>query len=141
MAIKERWKHTRPLALSTDEAITKAIEIFSSHIEVECAYLFGSHASGLACADSDIDFAFHAAKSFLWEDYYTLYGLFSKAFRTDRFDLVWLDKSPPDVVFDIIKFGRVIYHCNADKLNDFELYAKKRFWEYKNYLNSRARNG
>lgn len=115
MAIRQRWQGTRPILLSTDEAIASAVSLFSSDPKIIAAYLFGSRASGAASRDSDIDLAFHS----------------------DRFDLLWLDRAAPDITFDVIKFGRMIFHRGDELLNDFELYAKKRFWDYKIYLRER----
>ncbi len=137
MAISERWKYTKPLTLPTSDMIDIAKDLFSSHPKIEIGYLFGSRLQENAKPHADIDIAFHSTKDFRWEDYYLLMGDFSKAFHSDRFDLLWLDKASPDIVFDVIKFGRVIFYRDADMLNDFELYAKKRFWDYKIYLHKR----
>ncbi len=137
MAIMERWKGTQPILLSTDEAIASAVSLFSSNRKIIAAYLFGSRAFGSASSDSDIDLAFHASREFTWNDYYLLWRDLSKSFHSDRFDLLWLDRAAPDITFDVIKFGRMIFHRDAELLNDFELYAKKRFWDFKIYLRER----
>ncbi|HPA73706.1 MAG TPA: nucleotidyltransferase domain-containing protein [Spirochaetota bacterium] len=141
MAIMERWKGTQPIPLSTDEAIASAVSLFSSNRKIIAAYLFGSRAFGSASSDSDIDLAFHPSREFSWDDYYLLRRDLSKAFHSDRFDLLWLDRAAPDITFDVLKHGRTIYYQNEDLLNDFELYAKKRYWDYAIYLRERSRRG
>ena len=134
MAISDRWRNTRPLTLDTEEAAGCFVEVSSADPRVLIAYLFGSRARGESAPESDIDFAFHADRAFKWGDYYLLWRSVSRALHTDRFDLVWLDMASPDIVFHVIKFGRPLFHRSDECMNDFELYAKKRFWDYKMYL-------
>ncbi len=141
MAVKEKWRGTRPLGISTEEALNRAIEIVKGNEKVLVLYAFGSRIRGRnsASAESDIDFAFLGDKTFTWEDYYTLHGSFSKALGTDRFNLLWLNRADPIITFEVIATGKSIYFRDPDILNDFELKAKKRFYDYKYYLERRRR--
>ena len=141
MAIQERWKNTRPITVTTERAVACSAKIFSSDSRILAAYLFGSRARDGDHPESDIDLAFHADNSFTWNDYYLLWRSISKALHSDRFDLLWLDTASPDIVFDVIKFGRHVFHRNDETLNQFELYAKKRFWDYKIYLRKKIPEG
>jgi predicted nucleotidyltransferase len=120
-----------------EEALASVLSLFSADPRILAGYLFGSRAAGASSPYSDIDIAFHASNDFAWNNYYMLWRDISKAFRSDRFDLLWLDRAAPDITFDVIKFGRMIFHRDDELLNDFELYAKKRFWDYKIYLRER----
>jgi len=134
MAVKEKWKDTLPLSYSTDEAVNRIISIAQQTPSVQILYLFGSRVAGWEHHDSDIDFAFYTDKEFLWEDYYVLRSRLTSSLRTDRVNFVWLNKSDAIFVFEVITSGRVIYYKDADQLNDFELKAKKNFYDYRFYL-------
>lgn len=127
--------------MPTETAVASSVKIFSSDSRILAAYLFGSRARNENLHGSDLDLAFHADSSFTWNDYYLLWRNISKALHSDRFDLLWLNTASPDIVFDVIKFGRSVFHRNDEILNDFELYAKKRFWDYRIYLRERFNDG
>jgi predicted nucleotidyltransferase len=134
MAIQERWKKTRPIKITTEAAVAGSVAIFSSDPRILAAYLFGSRARYEDHPESDIDLAFHTDQYFKWDDYYLLWRSISKDIRSDRFDLLWLDTASPDIVFDVIKYGKLVFHRDNEALNNFELYSKKRFWDYRVYL-------
>lgn len=139
MSIKERWKGTTPIKVSTEELIDSVCDLFSSDDRVHAAYLFGSRSEGGNRAGSDVDLAFHASRDFHWDDYYGLRGALTKRLKSERLDLVWLDVAGPVITFEIIRLGRVFYYRDADLINEFELYAKKRFWDHREYLRKRHR--
>jgi len=134
MAIQERWKNTNPITITTETAVARSVNIFSSDSRILAAYLFGSRAREEDHPESDIDLAFHADRKFKWDDYYLLWRSLSKSLHSDRFDLLWLDTASPDIVFDVIKCGKLVFHRDDEVLNNFELYSKKRFWDYRVYL-------
>lgn len=139
MAVKEKWKGTRPLTISTEEAVDRALDVIREIRKVLVFYLFGSRATGGATSESDIDFAFLSSKDFSWEEYYSLRGRLSGVLGTDRFNLLWLNKADPIITFEVIAMGRPLYFKDPETLNDFELRAKKRYYDYKNYLERRRR--
>lgn len=134
MGVKEKWKNTLPLSCTTDEAVNLLISIARQTPCVQILYLFGSRVSGVEQHDSDIDFAFYTDKKFSWEDYYVLRSRLTSCLHTDRLNFVWLNKSDAVLIFEVIASGRVIYYSDADQLNDFELKAKKNFYDYRFYL-------
>ncbi|RLG02303.1 MAG: hypothetical protein DRN61_06725, partial [Thaumarchaeota archaeon] len=98
--VKEKWKDTQPLRISTEEAVRRAIELMKGNERILILYLFGSRGGeGEASPDSDIDFAFLTDTSFTWDDYYALHGSMSKALGTDRFNLLWLNRADPIITF------------------------------------------
>ena len=92
------------------EAIRKAV---STSSEVQAALLFGSHATGRARAESDVDVAvlLQAAptstnrKQLLM----SLAGALGKELGSDRLDLVLLNDAPPKLAFHVLKHGIVAF--------------------------------
>lgn len=141
MGVKERWRGTKEIRFSTDEAVALILPILQREHHVLAAYLFGSRAKEEGCdkakRDADMDIAIHTARDFSWEDYYRLYGELTKALHSDRLDLVWLNKAEPIIAFEVIKTGKVLFYRDADALNEFELMAKKRYYDHVLYLKKR----
>ena len=134
MAVKEKWINTRPIACSTQEAVEHAISIVRQTSLIKILYLYGSRVSGTEHSDSDIDFAFYSVNEFTWDDYYEFHGVLASALHSDRFNLVWMNKAEPVIIFDVITTGKVLYYSDADLLNEFELKSKKNFFDYQYYL-------
>jgi predicted nucleotidyltransferase len=139
MSVKERWKGTKQIKFSTDEAMTLMLSVLKTEHCILIAYLFGSRLKDKNKISSDIDIAIYTSDDFSWQDYYLLYGSLTKRLHSDRLDLVWLNRAEPILSFDVIKNGKVLFFNNADTLNDFELKAKKRYYDYAIYLNKRRR--
>lgn len=137
MSVKERWKRTTPLKYSTDDAAALMLAILKEDPRILIVYLFGSRAKDTNKISSDIDIAIYTSTDFSWQDYYLLYGNLTKRLRSDRLDLVWLNRAEPILSFDVIKNGKVLFFNNADILNDFELKARKRYYDYALYLKKR----
>lgn len=139
LAIKEKWKNTRILTISTAEAVKRALKVIEGNQKILLFYLFGSRVMGTESPESDIDFAFLSSKDFSWEEYYSLHGRLSSVLGTDRFNLLWLNKADPIITFEVIARGRPLYFKDSETLNDFELKAKKNYYDYKYYLERRRR--
>jgi len=139
LTVREKWKNTRILAISTEEAVERAIKVIKENQKILMFYLFGSRATGKEVPESDIDFAFLSSKDFSWEEYYSLRGRLSSVLGTDRFNLLWLNKADPIITFEAIATGRSLYFKDSETLNDFELKAKKNYYDYKHYLERRRR--
>lgn len=140
MSVKERWNKAKPLAFSTDDAITRILPLLQSDARVSAAYLFGSRAAGSEARLSDIDIAVFTSGNFVWDDYYTLYGDLTRNLHSDRVDMVWLNKAEPVLGFEIIKTGKLLFFRNADILNESELTAKRKYYDYVLYLNKHRRH-
>ncbi len=140
MAVREKWERSRPLTLTTEEAVSRVLGLVQGVPAVLLLYLFGSRAADRAEAASDIDFAFLSDRDFSWDDYYMLHSAVVRTLGTDRVNFLWLNKADPVITFDVIATGRTLYYKDADTLNDFELKAKKTFYDYRHYL-KKHRNG
>ena len=140
MSVKERWIRTKPLEYGTEDAISLLLPLLKSDERIVAAYLFGSRASEEESLSSDIDIAVFTSDDFSWENYYTLYGELTKKLRSDRIDVVWLNKAEPILSFEVVKSGRVLFFHDADMLNEFELKAKKKYYDYILYLNKHRRH-
>jgi predicted nucleotidyltransferase len=134
MAITERWKGTRKLIHGTLEAVGHVVAIIREEPHVPLAYLFGSRVEEQASPEADLDIALHTRGDFSWEDLYRIRGRISMVLETDRLDLVWLDKADPILAFEVIRTGKPIHSTDPDLLNEFELMAKKRYYDYRIYL-------
>ncbi len=139
MAVKEKWKGTRPFTLSTQEAVDRVLPVVREREGILVFYLFGSRARGEETSESDIDFAFFTSREFSWDDYYSLRGSFSTLLGTDRFNLLWLNKADAIITFEVVTAGRILFYADPEVLNDLELKAKKNYYDYKLYLERHRR--
>lgn len=134
MSVKERWKHTQPLRLETQEILEMVLPVLCDDQRILIVYLFGSRMRGEYDETSDVDVAFYTDQRFSWDDYYRLYGSMTKKLRSNRIDLLWLNKADSIVTFQVIKNGKVVYYSDAETLNEFELKSKQLFYDYGHYL-------
>lgn len=120
--------------MGTQEAVARVVDILRGDERVHLAYLFGSRMEERSGPEADLDIALHSIGDFSWDDLYALRGRLSIDLKTDRLDLVWLNKADPILAFEVIRTGKPIHSNDADLLNDFELEAKKRYYDYRIYL-------
>lgn len=124
----------RPIPFTTEEAIEKLQPIFVQNPKILLLYLFGSRARQEETPESDLDFAFYTSPAFAWKDYYALYREVGQVLHTDRFHLLWLNRSDPIMVFTVLREGKILFFRDVDLLNDFENKGKKNFYDYCVYL-------
>lgn len=134
MSVKERWKYTQPLRLETPEILEMVLPVLCDDQRILIVYLFGSRMRDEYDETSDVDVAFYTDQRFSWDDYYRLYGSVTKKLRSNRIDLLWLNKADSIVTFQVIKNGKVVYYSDAETLNEFELKSKQLFYDYGHYL-------
>lgn len=137
MSIKERWKYTQPLRLGTQEILEMVLPVLRDDQRIRIVYLFGSRIRSEYDKTSDVDIGFYSDGEFSWDDYYRLYGNVTKKLRTNRVDLLWLNKADCIITFQVIKNGQVVYYSDAETLNSFELRSKRLFYDYGHYLQKR----
>ena len=91
MAVRERWKGTRPVGLSTSECVDRLLRATVSDARTEAVYLFGSRAAGEGHADSDVDLAIYPTDDYEWDDLFAFRGTLTGLLHSERLDLVWLN--------------------------------------------------
>ncbi len=139
MGVAERWKGKPAIIGSRREIVASAVcELRKDH-RVAAAYVFGSAAREEGGTPQDLDLAIFTEPSFGYENLHELNGTITHALRSDRVDIVWMNKADPILNFEIIKTGRLLFHRGAERLNDFELKAKKAYYDYVLYLEKRRR--
>lgn len=136
MSIKQRWQGTKPINISTEEALDRVLPFLKKDRRILICYLFGSRVAS-EMSHSDLDIAIYTSSDFTWQDYYLLYGEITRALHSDRVDIVWLNRAEPILSFEIITQGKTVYHVDDDLLNEFEIKTKKSFYDYKLYLKRR----
>jgi predicted nucleotidyltransferase len=99
--------------------------------DLDLIVLFGSHATGLARADSDVDVAVRTrtpreARTVEWE--WALMTAVEEAIGGDL-DFVLLNDAPPLLMFEIATEGKPLYEARPDTFLEFQLYAAKRHYD------------
>ena len=128
MAVRERWKGTKPVGLSTSECVDLLLPATVAEARIQAVYLFGSRAAGEGHADSDVDLAIYTTDDYEWDDLFALRGRLTGLLRTERLDLVWLNEAKAEVAFSVIRDGRLLRYADADRLNEFE---RRAIWRYR----------
>ncbi len=134
MGIDERWKGTKPIKLTTKGAIDEILPLFSDDERIEALYLFGSRVRDEGPSSKDLDLAFYTGKDFTWEDFLSLYSEITIKLKSDRVDLVWLNKADPIISFEVVTGGRLLYAKDLDEVEKFETKTRLNFYDYKIYL-------
>lgn len=112
-------------------AIRRAVASLPS---VQAALLFGSHATGRARTDSDVDVAVlldetpqaSAKKNVLM----SLASELGKELRADRLDLVLLNDAPPKLAFHVLRHGIVAFERDPVPLHRFRVATYSRHADY-----------
>ncbi|MFN3504754.1 MAG: nucleotidyltransferase domain-containing protein, partial [Caldimicrobium sp.] len=103
MGVKEKWAKTKEIKLTPKEIIKLVKDMALSYPAILVLYSFGSLARSNFKEGSDVDIAIYTTKDFSCDDFYQLYGELTRKLRSDRVDLVWLNKADPIISFEIIK--------------------------------------
>ena len=108
------------------------------------AYLFGSHARGIAHGFSDLDIAVYIDTTAI-KDTYRLEMNLCMAFDARlnhefASDVRTLNTLPVEVVGEVLTFGRLIYSIDEAARVDFETLARKRYFDFKPVLDEYRRH-
>ena len=125
MGTAERWQGHPPLPGDLSERLDDIVSrlrrggadliyVFGSAVRPD---LEGSHVPG------DLDLAVHG----LDEDVWRVRADLEKALGTDRLDLVRLEETDPELRFEVIARGRLLYAASRELENDFELRALREY--------------
>lgn len=98
------------------------------HLGVEVVYLFGSQAEGVAGETSDIDIGILLKTPIPKSEsitpiYNSLFNILSDSFNMSNFrtiDIVFLDRAPLELRFDVIQHGKILYESSSTARMDFE---------------------
>ncbi len=96
---------------------------FHKDPRIAAAYLFGSRATGSVSAQSDIDVAilvFQAeAEGFSLQDEMRIEAQLSLMLRTDKVDVVLLNRCPLALAYKVIAEGKLLYEAEPIAAMDF----------------------
>ena len=141
MAIRERWKGTRPILLDTETVVEEVLHTIETREAIRASYLFGSRRRGGGSPQSDVDLAIQTDDTFTEEDLFDLRLDLSRAIGSSRIDVVWLNRADPVISFEVVQTGRCLLYRDPDELNEMERLIERRFWEYRLYLRYRTKGG
>ncbi|WP_366922643.1 nucleotidyltransferase domain-containing protein [Metallumcola ferriviriculae] len=108
--------------------------------DIIAAYLFGSHAVGVARDDSDIDIGVLLGK---FPDSPTDYRI-EKAMELEKIlgkqvDFVIINQAPFILQFQIFKEGKIIYEKDADKRATYQMHFLSRYYDFKRFYDFHSR--
>ena len=97
-------------------------------LDVDAVYLFGSQAEGVAGKSSDIDVGILLKNPIPKNEsitplYNALFEILSNTFDMSNFrtiDIVFLDRAPLELCFDVIQHGIILYESSVTARMDFE---------------------
>ena len=141
MAIRERWKGSRPILLDAKSVVQEVLHSIGAREAIRASYLFGSRRRGGGSPQSDVDLAIQTDDTFTEEDLFDLRLDLSRAIGSSRIDVVWLNRADPVIAFEVIQTGRCLLYRDPDELNEMERLIERRFWEYRLYLRYRTKGG
>ena len=130
-----------PINLTT---IERAVAEMAEKESLTAAYLHGSHATGHADAESDIDIALLPPRTLSPDERWELRLRFITSLMTqfpkeaDTFDVVILQDVPVLLRYNVIRRGRPLYeHTRAERL-DFEIATEREYEDEEPYLRREA---
>ncbi len=115
------------------ELINKLGSFFESEKKepyIQLAYLFGSRAGSTEGPISDYDIAVLFSKAPLHEATYRMAYKLVTLLKTERVDLVVLNRAPIELRYAVITTGIVVYEVNAAMRVEFEAATLSRYGDY-----------
>lgn len=125
--------------MNTELLREKLMSVFQ-HYGVTCCYLFGSRAGQDFYPNSDIDLAvifskFSGTKHDLALEV-EMHDAFAEILKPLEVDLLFLQKAPIYLKFDVIKNGKVIYCADEEFRTDFEAITVRDYLDFKPVLDT-----
>lgn len=100
-------------------------------------YLFGSYAEGVSDPQSDLDVGIVFTNSNIiklntFPAYDKIYRLLCDAFPhyQGKLDIVFLQRAPLELQFDVVKYGKVLYKISTDFRLNYEEYIGKLYADF-----------
>lgn len=126
------------------EKLSKEIVSKLKELNIGIVYLFGSSILGIEREDSDIDIGIvfldnrMLEKSF--EVYNTLYEIFSQVFPKKELDIVFLDKAPLTLRFEVVNSGKILYTISEEFCLNYKERVVKEYIDFKPLLDEQDRS-
>jgi uncharacterized protein len=127
--------HNREVPVPDRDQLTRALrEALEPLPDVLAAFLFGSHASGRARADSDVDVAVLLDSRAAAEEPRLLTRRLIAALGTtlaaDRLDLIVLNGAPPALAFQVLAHGVLVFDRKPSALHEFRTHTYSAHADY-----------
>ncbi len=118
--------------------LSEDIEKKLKELNIGIVYLFGSTLLKLAREDSDVDIGIVFTYTSVIEDvkasleiYNTLYEIFSTLFSEREIDIVFLDKAPLTLKFEVVNSGEILYSISKDFSANYKERVIKEYIDFK----------
>mgnify|MGYP001563872538 CR=1 FL=1 len=111
--------------------IKPALEKLAEEYGLSLVLLFGSQATGKTHLRSDIDIAYFAREPLSLAEESRLIIELMGIFRTEAVDLVSLQNAPPQLRYQIARFGKTIYERKPGLFSPFYINALRQYEEAK----------
>ena len=119
------------MKLNTKEIVTQASNYFSARKDIQFAYLFGSHAKGVATSMSDIDIAIYfLADKFESDSRLDMLHVLSTTLNSERIDLVILNKAPITLAFKVVQNHILLIDREPLRRHQFESLVMRKYFDF-----------
>lgn len=108
-------------------------EIFAHYAGVQAVYLFGSHAAGTARPGSDIDLAIVPQDALVREQRLEMLADLARV-GLERVDLVFLDTDDLVLLYEAVRYNRLLYQTPEFDRGAMYSYAIRRYFDFLPYL-------
>jgi uncharacterized protein len=108
-------------------------EVFARYPGVQAVYLFGSHAAGTARPRSDVDLAVVPRDASVREQRLDILTDLVRA-GVEHVDLVFLDTDDLVMLYEAVRYNRVVYQAADFERGTFYSYVIRRYFDFLPYL-------
>lgn len=108
-------------------------EVFAHYPGVQAVYLFGSHAAGTARPRSDVDLAVVPRDASVREQRLDILTDLVRA-GVEHVDLVFLDTDDLVMLYEAVRYNRVVYQAADFERGTFYSYVIRRYFDFLPYL-------
>ena len=125
----------RKLPQGVQSRIPNLIKDVARDKDAVALYAFGGLARNSLKPLSDLDFGMLLScrmdKYQRIEKHNELIGLFTDSLKTDEIDLIIMNDAPPNMAFQILKTGKLLYCSDKSALTDFRDHLVKFYLDFK----------
>lgn len=117
-----------------DKKKNQAIREIAIRHNLNLVVLFGSHSKGRAMKESDIDIGvFRKTDDITLNDQAVLSEKFAELFKSNNVDISIMSPNNPVLMYDILKYGKILYTIESKLADTLRLYAWKLSAESKSF--------